>query len=162
MKSKSSNPRINRWALSLLAMLAVPMPALAASPEYDIISCGTREAIRESTGFKTRVLLEETNFGSGELQVAEMYFPPGYRTNAHTHRSDEVFYVIEGVFGHFVNGEGRMLRPGEIGVARIGDSVEHVTNEDSSARVLVMWVPGGELPSVEEDTRQTWEMLSCP
>lgn len=160
---KKMLPFINKLAvLSIPALLAIPIEALPASADYDIVSCGTRESVAEDTGFITRVLLEESNFGSGELQVAEMYFPPGYRTRAHSHGSDEVFYVIEGVFGHFVNGEGRMLQPGEIGVARIGDSVEHTTDDDSAARVLVMWVPGGELPPVDEDSRRKWEMLTCP
>ena len=162
MKSKSSNPSANKLGvLSLLALLAVPLPAFSASPDYDIISCGTRETVSDN-GFIARVLLEKSNFGSDEVQIAEMYFPPNYKTQAHSHGSEEIFYVIEGVFGHYVNGEGRMLQPGEIGVARIGDKVEHITGEDSSARVLVIWVPGEEWPDDPQDTRRTWEVLSCP
>ena len=171
MKSNSSKLRTGRlWALFIktlsikafpLLALLTPLQALPANTDYDIVSCGTRESTRDN-GFITRILVEEANFGSGEVQIAEMYFPPGYRTQAHTHGSEEIFYVIEGVFGHHVNGEGRMLQAGEIGIARIGDNVEHTTNEDSSARVLVIWVPGGEWPSVEEDTRGSWEMLDCP
>jgi quercetin dioxygenase-like cupin family protein len=162
MKSKLSSPRAsNLGALSLLVLLAVPLPAFSASPDYDIVSCGTRESVSEN-GFIARILLEESNFGSGEVQIVEMYFPPDYKTQAHTHGSEEIFYVIEGAFGHYVNGEGRMLQPGEMGIARIGDKVEHITGPDSPARVLVIWVPGGEWAPAAEDTRRSWEMLSCP
>ena len=41
-----------------------------------------------------KVLIEESNFGEKGVEIAEIYFPPGYQDIAHMHQL-EILYVLE-------------------------------------------------------------------
>lgn len=93
-------------------------------------------------GFELRMLLDESNLGSGEIELAELFFPAGTDSGDHPHGVVEIFYVLSGELEHVVNGESTMLKPGMVGFVRPPDKVRHRTASDT--RVLVIWVPGGE------------------
>ena len=91
-----------------------------------------------------RLLLDESNLGGKELEMAEMTFAAGEVDGNHQHGSVEIFYVLSGSLGHEVNGELHWLKPGMVGVVRPGDTVRHIAPKDSDVKVLVIWAPTGE------------------
>lgn len=93
-------------------------------------------------GFELRVLLDASNLGSGEIELAELFFPAGTDSGDHPHGVVEIFYVLSGELEHIVNGESKLLKPGMVGFVRPPDMVRHRTASDT--RALVIWVPGGE------------------
>ena len=71
--------------------------------------------------------------------------PAGFgESGAHQHGSLEIFYVVEGVLGHEVNGISHRLEPGMVGFVKPGDAVNHQVLSDGPMRALVIWLPGGE------------------
>jgi len=106
-------------------------------------------------GCRIKILLEEANLGSGELEMAEMVFPSGYKGRGHPHISLEIFYVLSGQFGHEVNGEFHLLTPGMVGVVKPGDTVLHSVVGDEAVRVLVLWLPGGEIDRIFDRSKGT-------
>jgi quercetin dioxygenase-like cupin family protein len=113
-----------------------------AAGDYARASSGTRE-LTLAGGTAFRMLLDETNLGSGEIEMAEITLPAGTATAAHRHQSMEIFYVLEGTLGHVVNGVEYQLKPGMVGVVKPGDDVAHRA-PDGPVKALVVWVPGGE------------------
>lgn len=93
---------------------------------------------------KIKLLLDPSNLGGEELELAELTLPAGTDVKGHTHGSTEIFYVLSGTFGHEVNGMMHMLTPGMVGVVRPGDTVRHYVPKDADAKVLVIWAPAGE------------------
>jgi quercetin dioxygenase-like cupin family protein len=91
-----------------------------------------------------KLLLDESNLGGRELEMAEMTLPAGTVFPAHQHGSVEILYVLSGQLGHEVNGELHMLTPGMVGIVRPGDSVRHIVPKEAAARFLVIWAPAGE------------------
>jgi quercetin dioxygenase-like cupin family protein len=73
-----------------------------------------------------KLLLDESNFGGKELEMAEITIPAGTTVSSHTHRSIEVIYVLSGTYGHEVNGHLYLLKPGMMGVVRPGDHVRQI------------------------------------
>jgi quercetin dioxygenase-like cupin family protein len=95
------------------------------------------------------MLLDESNLGSGEVEIGILTFEPGSESAAHVHGSTEVFYVLEGQLEHIVNGTSYMLEPGMVGWVRAPDRVTHkVSAEAGTTRALVIWVPGGEAAGI--------------
>lgn len=115
---------------------------IEAQDGYAAASSGTR-ALTLGSGTAFRMLLDETNLGSDEIEMAEITLPAGTSTAAHRHTSIEIFYVLEGVLGHVVNGVEHRLEPGMVGVVKPGDDVAHRA-PDGPVKALVVWVPGGE------------------
>jgi uncharacterized cupin superfamily protein len=68
----------------------------------------------------------------------------------------EMFYVVEGVLGHVVNGVEHRLEPGMAGVVKPTDQVEHRVLE-GPLKVVVIWVPGGEGDRIAP--RERWRAL---
>jgi quercetin dioxygenase-like cupin family protein len=95
-----------------------------------------------------RVLLDRSNLGGNEMELAELTLKAGTVVPGHVHHSLEVFYVVSGVFGHEVNGHYFLLKPGMVGVARPGDKVRHIVPKGEDAKVLVIWTPGGEVGDI--------------
>ena len=91
-----------------------------------------------------KILLDESNLGGKELELAELTLKAGTTVDAHTHQSLEVIYVLSGTFGHEVNGHYYLLKPGMVGVVRPGDHVRHLVPKEHDARVLLIWAPAGE------------------
>lgn len=139
--------KYSRTALLTGAILFFGLaPAIADEDEaYDYATAGTRQSGDMDAGFGTRMLVEAENLGGTEVEIAEMTFPAGSRGRGHLHGAVEIFYVLEGTFTHVVNGRGARLTPGQVGIVRPGDTVEHIVEGDEPARVLVIWAPGGEV-----------------
>jgi len=127
------------------AVLATATPMHAQQPDgYARVSSGTRE-LTFASGTSIKMLLDAANLGGAEIEVAEITFPVGATAaSGHRHGAMEIFYVVEGVLGHVVNGEEHRLRPGMVGVVRAGDEVIHSVIGDAAVKAVVLWVPGGE------------------
>lgn len=137
------------------ALVLTDAGALAAQqPDgYARASSGTRQ-LSLPGGTTIRLLLEATNLGGTEIEVAEITFPVGANSSrGHRHGSIEIFYVVEGTLGHVVNGQEFRLEPGMIGVVRPDDSVAHRVLSDVPVRALVLWVPGGEVDRIAPPER---------
>ncbi len=97
-----------------------------------------------------KILLEAANFGVQGIEVAEMYFPPGYQDVAHMHEL-ELLYVLEGKLDHIVNGVSHILEPGMLGVVKKPDLVVHRSSSENGVRVLVIWPYGKEVRALDEE-----------
>lgn len=102
-----------------------------------------------------KILLDKSNLGGNELELAELTLPAGTVVASHTHQSLEVIYVLSGTFGHEVNGHYYLLKPGMVGVVRPGDHVRHIVPKGADAKVLLIWAPGGEANRVIDYTKGT-------
>ncbi len=123
--------------------------------EYDRSSAGTR-TLELGSGTTIKLLLEAANLGSSDIEIAEITFPLGSNpSRGHTHGSMEIFYVLDGVLGHVVEGEEHRLEPGMVGVVKGGDEVMHRVLSDVPVRALVIWVPGGEAARIAPLDRWT-------
>ncbi len=132
--------------LSVCLLFFLAAPTLGQESSYDYASEGTRYLEFGGGAFSFKILVEEANLGGKEVEIAETSFAPGYSGRGHAHGSIEIFYVLSGEFEHTVNGETALLTPGMIGIVRPGDEVIHrVPSEDTPARVLIIWAPGGEI-----------------
>ena len=136
---------------ALLAASATPASAQQAPPYAS--STGTRE-ITLGSGTVIKMLLDASNLGSGEVEVAEITFPAGAPNpvTVHRHGATEIFYVIEGVLGHVVNGQEHRLGPGMLGAVKPTDDVMHRVIE-GPVRAVVIWVPGGEGDRIQPSER---------
>ena len=125
---------------------------ITVSPEYDFQSSGTRQFEwddEKDIGW-IKVLLEEANFKDTKVEVAEIYFPPGYQDIAHMHEL-ELLYVLEGKLDHIVNGKSHILMPGMLGIVSEPDLVVHRSDSDYGARVLAIWPNGKEVKAIKEE-----------
>jgi len=128
--------------------------ARAQSPMgYSPSSSGTRQ-ITLPSGTVIKMLLDESVLGTDEVEVAEITFAEGGSSGGHRHGAIEMFYVVEGVLGHVVNGVEHRLTPGMAGVVKPNDQVEHRVVE-APLKVVVIWVPGGEGDRVAPRERWT-------
>ena len=130
--------------LTALLVLAEGSVSAAEAQDYARSGSGIGE-LTLGSGTTIKLLLDASNLGSDELEVAEITFPAGANpTGGHVHGAMEIFYVIEGVLGHVVNGELHRIEPGMVGVVRQGDEVMHRVLSDGPVKALVLWAPGGE------------------
>jgi len=142
-----------------MAMLATA-PALTASPasaeddRYPRAGSGTR-TLAMPGGTTVKVLLESANLGSDALEVAEITFPAGANPPAvHRHGATEIFYVVEGVLDHVVNGTAHRLEPGMVGIVRPGDEAIHRVASDVPVKALVLRMPGSEATRIAPAERR--------
>lgn len=91
-----------------------------------------------------KLLLDASNLGGTELDMAELTLPAGEEVGSHHHGAVEIFYVLSGTLGHEVNGELHRLTPGMVGVVRPEDAVRHLVPKQGDVRMLVIWAPSGE------------------
>jgi quercetin dioxygenase-like cupin family protein len=120
-------------------------PAMA-SVSYDVVPIAQRQFewdTKTGPGW-IKVLVEEATLGSTGVEMAEIYFPPGFKGTTHPHEL-EIIYVLEGELDHIVNGESHILKPGMVGVVREPDLVVHRTNSTEGVRTLVIWPLGKEV-----------------
>ena len=126
---------------------------------YQKQSAGTRilewDDINEIGWIK--VLIEESNFGEKGVEIAEIYFPPGYQDIAHMHQL-EILYVLEGELDHIVNGVSHILTPGMLGIVKEPDLVVHRSNSENGVRVLVIWPYGKEIQILDEEELREIEL----
>jgi quercetin dioxygenase-like cupin family protein len=119
-------------------------------------SYGTAGVINESgPGEIWRILLDKSNLGGNELELAELTLPAGTVVDSHTHQSLEVIYVLSGTYGHEVNGHYYLLKPGMVGVVRPGDHVRHLVPKEGDAKLLLIWAPGGEAKRIIDYAKGT-------
>ncbi len=124
--------------------------AVSTSGEnYDPVSRGTRKlALGEVT---IRMLIDESNIGRSDIEIGELILPADSPDSvSHAHGSLEIFYVVEGILGHEVNGKPFTLHPGEAGYLKPGDKVVHRVLSEGPVKALVIWVPGGEADAMVE------------
>ena len=140
---------LNRAAiiLSSLALILYVSPALSqsASPSATYVA---------PSGTVLRVLLDESKLGTSNIEVGEMIFQAGTESVSHAHGSLEIFYVVEGVLEHIVNGTSHILTPGMAGFVHAGDEVVHKVPGDQPTKTLVIWVPGGESAGIRASWRR--------
>ena len=150
-----------RYAVLLLTALIsnIPNHASQAAIEYDRVSRGT--AVISAGDLVIKVLVEQANLGSSEVEVGEITFPAGYESRGHSHGALEIFYIVQGRMNHIVNGKSHVLEPGMVGIVRSGDTVTHAVLDNKPLRAVVIWAPGGEadrlrkiFPNVKELTAQ--------
>ena len=144
-----------------LAVLVACGVALAHAPPvhaqqadgYVRASSGTR-MLTLGSGTSIKMMLDATNLGSDEIEVAEITFPVGANASAgHRHDAMEIFYVVEGVLGHVVNGVEHRIEPGMLGVVKPSDEVIHRVLGDEPVTAVVIWVPGGESDRIAPSER---------
>ena len=121
-----------------------------AHVNYDIVQVATKQFEWDTdTGPGwIKVLVEQASLGSQGAEIAEIFFPPGYKGTTHPHEL-EIIYVLEGELDHIVNGESHILKPGMVGVVRDPDLVVHRTNSPDGVRTLVIWPLGKEVDGFE-------------
>lgn len=121
----------------------------ASGENYDPVVHGTRKlALGEVT---IRMLIDASNVGRGAMEIGELVLPAGSPASApHAHGSLEIFYVVEGILGHEVNGKPFTLNPGDVGYVKPGDQVVHRVLSEGPVKALVIWVPGGEADALIE------------
>src|SRR5215469_3084249 len=56
-----------------------------------------------------KILVDKSNLGGNELEMAELTLGAGTVVPSHTHGSLEVIYVLSGTYGHEVNGHYYLL-----------------------------------------------------
>ena len=96
-----------------------------------------------------RMLLDNAGLGSGEVSIGERTYRANYTSTEHVHQGIEILYVLDGEFHHEINGRTYVLRPGMIGVVKVGDRVRHKTGP-GPVRLLMIWAPGEEGARVAE------------
>ena len=102
-----------------------------------------------------RILVDKSNLGGNELEMAELTLAAGTTVGSHTHHSLEVIYVLSGTFGHEVNGHYYLLKPGMVGIVRPGDHVRHLVPKEGDAKLLLIWAPGGEARRIIDFSKGT-------
>lgn len=63
--------------------------------------------------------------------------------------------MLSGTYGHEVNGHLYLLKPGMVGVVRLGDHVRHIVPKEGDAKLLIIWAPGGEAAHVFDASKGT-------
>ena len=117
--------------------------AKAHGPTYEARSTGTRTLALDTVRIK--MLVDASNLGNNMVEVGELLLPvESGESIPHQHGNLEIFYVLEGVLGHEVNGKAHRVEPGEVGFVRPGDTVKHAVLTDVPVKAIVIWVPGGE------------------
>jgi len=143
-------------AVAVMLWAVVGAGSAAAQDGYARSSTGVRE-VTLGSGTVIKMLLDASNLGSDEIEVGEITFPTVTSPTAgHRHGATEIFYVIEGVLGHVVNGQEHRLGPGMVGVVKPTDEVMHRVLE-APVKAVVIWVPGGEGNRVQPAER--WRQL---
>jgi len=144
-----------RALLAALALTFLPGAAHAQADAYARASTGTRQ-VTLGSGTVIKMLLDASNLGGTEIEVAEITFPAGgpSPTAGHRHGAMEIFYIVEGVLGHVVNGVEHRLEPGMAGVVRPQDEIMHRVLE-GPVKAVVLWVPGGEGDRIAPPERWT-------
>jgi quercetin dioxygenase-like cupin family protein len=152
MKSRTQG---SCWTLGLLwsvtTTFAVADPAGSASAptqQYAYATNGILDHIPGGSGSEWKLLLNESNLGGKEMEMVEVTLAPGTTVGSHTHGSLEVIYVLSGTYDHEVNGKRYELTAGMVGIVRPGDHVRHLVTKSGPAKLLIMWVPGGEAAKV--------------
>ena len=145
--------------LGVLAIVGVALTATAVGGDsagagaeskaaYSYATRGVWDDLKSPSGVTWRLLLDQSNLGGKELEAAEVTLPAGTMVQSHQHGAVEVIYVLSGVYGHEVNGQLYLLKPGMIGIVRPGDHVRHLVPKSGDTKLLILWAPAGEAAKV--------------
>lgn len=134
-----------RLSLLALAFATTLRAQTDHTSKYKQETSGVRDFMLGATAVK--VLIDSATLGGGEVELAQLTFPPNPNAppRNHVHTRVEILYVLSGQLDHIVNGVSHVLKPGQAGIVRPGDQVAHRIPGPDTTRVLVMWAPGGEL-----------------
>ena len=122
-------------------------------PTYAYATNGVLD--ERSPGELWKILVDRSNLGGNEFEIAELTLAAGTTVSGHTHASLEIFYVLSGQFGHEVNGHYYLLKPGMVGIVRPGDQVRHIVPKEGDAKVLIIWAPAGEAQRIIDYAKGT-------
>ena len=150
--------------IALLAMLSVTVSMISCtgSDDNQIKDQNISSYEKESTGTRRlewddvndigwiKIMLEQANLLEAGVEVAEIYFPPGYQDVAHMHEL-ELLYVLEGELDHIVNGVSHILKPGMLGMVKEPDLVVHRSHSDDGVKVLAIWPYGNEIRALDAE-----------
>ena len=150
--------------ITLLTMLSIPISIISCtgSDDNQIKDQNISSYEKESTGTRRlewddvndigwiKIMLEQANLLEAGVEVAEIYFPPGYQDVAHMHQL-ELLYVLEGELDHIVNGVSHILKPGMLGVVKEPDLVVHRSHSDDGVKVLAIWPFGNEISALDAE-----------
>lgn len=115
---------------------------------YSYATNGVIDDVRATSGASWKLVVDKSNLGGTELEVAEVTLTAGTNTRSHGHGSVEVIYVLSGTYDHEVNGKTYRLTEGMVGIVRPGDEVRHLVPSDADAKLLILWAPAGEAARV--------------
>jgi len=147
---------MRRTSRVLLTSGVLAIASLALAADKGGYSYATAGVIDEGgPGEHWKILLDKSNLGGNELELAELTLAAGTTVGSHTHQSLEVIYVLSGTFGHEVNGHYYVLKPGMVGVVRPGDHVRHLVPKEGDAKLLLIWAPGGEAKRIIDYSKGT-------
>jgi len=135
------------------------VPAARASYDIEPIAARQFEWDTDTGPGWIKVLVEEASLGSTGAEVAEIYFPPGFKGTTHPHEL-EIIYVLEGELDHIVNGESHILKPGMVGIIREPDLVVHRTHSPEGVRAIFVWPLGGEVDGFETSGMREVSLIS--
>jgi quercetin dioxygenase-like cupin family protein len=122
-------------------------------PTYTYATNGVLE--ERNPGELWKILVDRSNLGGKELEIAELTLAAGTTVSGHTHAALEIIYVLSGEFGHEVNGHYYLLKHGMVGIVRPGDQVRHIVPKEADAKVLIIWAPAGEAQRIIDYTKGT-------
>jgi quercetin dioxygenase-like cupin family protein len=123
-------------------------PMSSSPPPYAYATNGVLDADGGQSGVHWKVVVDKSNLGGDEIEIAEATLPAGTTVGSHPHRSIEIIYVLSGVYDHEVNGKRYRLKPGMVGIVRPGDKVRHLVPKDGEAKLLILWAPAGEVARI--------------
>jgi quercetin dioxygenase-like cupin family protein len=138
-------------------LIATTLAGMTASADHAATYAYATHGVLDerNPGALWKILVDRSNLGGNELEVAELTLAAGTTVSAHTHGSLEIFYVLSGQFGHEVNGHYYLLKPGMVGIVRPGDQVRHIVPNGADAKVLIIWAPAGEAQRVIDYSKGT-------
>jgi quercetin dioxygenase-like cupin family protein len=142
-----------RLSIITLALATSLQAQTDNTSKYKQKTSGVRDFMIGATAVK--VLIDSATLGGGEVELARLTFPPNPSAppRNHVHTRVEILYVLSGELDHIVNGVSHLLKPGMTGIVRPGDQVAHRIPGPDSAKVLVIWAPGGELARLSPPPR---------
>jgi len=142
------------FLLFTITVLTYPVGA-QDSTSYRRASNGTR-VLENDAGVSIKVLVEGAVLGEASVEIAEASFPVGMGAGpaSHRHSSTEIIYVVSGELDHVVNGTAHRLTPGMVGIVKPDDTVIHRVVGPAPVKVLLIWVPGGEVERLAARFRQ--------
>jgi len=78
---------------------------------------------------------------SEAITLAELTFPIDVAAAAHHHKNEEVNYILNGVFESSLNGQSKILNPGD--VIHVSSNNEHNLKNIGGVegKILTVWTP---------------------
>jgi mannose-6-phosphate isomerase-like protein (cupin superfamily) len=109
----------------------------------DVVNLDSVSPFATKDGSEIRELLAERNSCIRNQTLAEARLPPGARTTRHYHpKTEEIYYITEGVALMEIDGETRTVRPGDA-IAIPPGAKHQITNTGTGTlKLLCCCAPG--------------------